>query len=103
MTAHSIYYSSASKFLSSTSPLVSPPQKQEEDLSEALSSIIDLMLHSYREQCKRLFTYLAENKHVKINDKKNEVIINGKTYNLICLVLDLIINYKRLESFYSHL
>jgi len=37
------------------------------------------MSQSYREQSKILLTYLAENEHVQIDDKKNEVLIQGKS------------------------
>ena len=60
-----------------------------------------MLPQSYREQSKRLLTYLAENE--QIDEKKNEVIIQGKPYNLIDLLSDLIANRKRVESFDEHL
>ena len=43
--------------------------KQEEDLFKVALSVLDLMPHSYREQSKKLLTYLAEKEHVPINRK----------------------------------
>ena len=57
------------------------------------------MPHSYHEQSKRLLTNLDEDEHLKIDDKKNEVLIHGKPYNLI----DLIAYRNRLEPCDSHL
>ena len=57
----------------------------------------------YRQQIKRLLTYLAENEHIQVDDKKNEVLIQGNSYNLIDFVSDLIANCKRLELFDCHL
>jgi len=48
-------------------------------------------------------TCLAENEYVQIDDKKKEVLIHGKSCNLIYLVSDLIANLKRHESFNSRL
>ena len=42
--------------------------KQDEDLSKALSSFVDQVLHLYREQNKRLLTYCTENEHLQIDD-----------------------------------
>ena len=36
---------------------------------KVLSSVVDLMPQSYREQSKRLLTHLAENEHVQIDDE----------------------------------
>jgi hypothetical protein len=41
---------------------------------------------------KKFLTYFAENE--QIDEKRNEVIIKGKTYNLIDLLSDLIANHK---------
>ena len=59
------------------------------------------MPQSYREKSKRLLAYLAENE--QIDEKKNEFIIQGKPYNLIDLLSDLIVNRKRVESYAEHL
>ena len=56
------------------------------------------MVYSCREESKRLLTYLAESKHVKIDDKKSDVNNPRKTYSLIYLVSDLIANHKRPKS-----
>ena len=53
--------------------------KHEEDLFKALSSLVNLIHQSYREQNKSVLTYLAENEHVQIDDKRNVVIIHSKS------------------------
>jgi hypothetical protein len=71
---------------------------KKEDL---LTSVVDLVPPSYRQQSKRLLTYLAENEH--IDEKNNDVTIQGNSYNLIDFVSDLIAHRKRVESTDSHL
>jgi len=61
------------------------------------------MPHSSREESKRLLTYLIENEYAQNDDWKNEVLIHGKSYNLIDFTSDLIENHKRLKSFDSNL
>jgi len=61
------------------------------------------MPQSYRKQSKRLLTYLTENEHLKIDDKKNEVIIHDKSCSLIDFVSNLIAYRKWSKSFDSHL
>ena len=56
------------------------------------------MPHSYLEQSKRLWTCLAKNGHVQINDKEDEFIIKGKSYNFIDFISDLIANCTTLGS-----
>ena len=48
-------------------------------------------------------SWLISLKNEQIDEKKNEVIIKGKPYNLIDLWSDLIVNHKGLESVDSHL
>ena len=79
------------------------PLPKEDDLSKVLTSVADLMLHSYRDQYKRLLTYLTESEHVQINGSENQIIIRGKTNILLDLLSDLIKHRKRLVSFNSHL
>ena len=86
---------------SSSSTTIIP--KEEEDLSKVMTSVADLMPHSYREQCKRLLTYLNDSEHVQIDANGNQVVIHGKTYILLDLLSDLVTNRKRLVSFDSHL
>ena len=86
---------------SSSSSTIIP--KEEEDLSKVMTSVADLMPHSYREQCKRLLTYLNDSEHVQIDANGNQVVIHGKTYILLDLLSDLVTNRKRLVSFDSHL
>ena len=88
---------------SSTSSPIRSLKQQEGDLSKGLSSVVDRMPQSYHEQSKRLLTYLAESEHLPIDDKKNEVLVYGKIYNLIYLIYDVVMNCKRLESIDSHL
>ena len=64
-----------------------------------MASAVNLLPQSYGEECKRLLTYLAESEHIKMDGKKNEVVIHRKTYNLVDLTSDLIANCKRLASF----
>ena len=75
---------------------------KKEDLSKALSSVANRLLHSYPEQYKRLLICLPKNEYVENDDKKEGVISNGKIYNLIDLVSHLITNHRRLESLDTH-
>ena len=79
---------------SSSSSTIIP--KEEEDLSKVITSVADLMSHSYREQCKRLLTYLNDSEHAQIDANGNQVVIHGKTYILIDLLSDSVTNRKRL-------
>ena len=66
------------------------PNQEEKDISKGLLSFVELMPQSYQEPSKRLLTYLTENEHLKIDDKKNEVIIHDKSCSLIDFVSNLI-------------
>ena len=85
----------------STPPSLPPPK--EEDLPKVLTSIADLIPHSYREKRKRLMTYLTESQHFLIDTSGNEVIINVKTYILLDLLSGLTTNRKRSVLFYYYL
>ena len=51
----------------------------------------------YHKQRKRLFTYLAEDENLQIDDKKMEALIYDKSFNLIDLESDMIANRKYLK------
>ena len=63
------------------------------------------MPHSYREQSKRLITYLMESgqDHVQVDSNGKGIIIQGKSYNLLDLIYDMVVNRKGLLSFDAHL
>ena len=51
---------------------------------------------------KRFLTYLAENKHIHIDDTKSGAIIHGDSYNSDDLLLDLVTNHKRRKTPVCH-
>jgi hypothetical protein len=78
---------------------------KKEEMDSTVSSIGNLMLHSYREQSKQLITYLMENgqDHIQVDSNGKWIIIQGKSYNLLDLMYDMVTNRKGLLSFDSHL
>ena len=63
------------------------------------------MPHSYREQSKRLLTYLMESgqDHIQVDSNGKGIIIQGKSYNLLDLMYDMVTNRKGLLSFDTRL
>jgi phosphoribosyl 1,2-cyclic phosphodiesterase len=70
-----------------------------------VSSIGNLLPHSYREHSKRVLTYLIESgqDHIKVDSNGKQLIIQGKSYNLLDLIYYMVTNRKGLLSFDSHL
>ena len=61
------------------------------------------MPHSYREQSKRLLTYLLESDQIQVESNGERIIIQGKSYNLLDLMYDMVTNRKGLLSFDTRL
>jgi hypothetical protein len=76
-------------------------QLKKEESDSIVSSIGNLMPHSYREQSKRLITYLMESgqDHIQVDRNCKGIIIQGKSYNLFVLIYDMVTNRKGLLSF----
>ena len=80
-------------------------QLKKEKLDSIVLKIGNLMPHSYREQSKRLLTYLMESgqDHIQVESNGKGIIIQGKRYNLLDLIYDMVTNRKGLLSFDTHL
>ena len=78
-------------------------QLKKEELDSIVLKIGNLMPHSYREQSKRLLAYLLESDHIQVESNGTGIIIQGKSYNLLDLIYDMVTNRKGLLSFDTHL
>ena len=78
-------------------------QLKKEELDSIVLKIGNLMPHSYREQSKRLLAYLLESDHTQVESNGAGIIIQGKSYNLLDLIYDMVTNRKGLLSFDTHL
>ena len=78
-------------------------QLKKEELDSIVLKIGNLMPHSYREQSKRLLIYLLESDQIQVESNGERIIIQGKSYNLLDLIYDMVTNRKGLLSFDTHL
>ena len=68
-----------------------------------MSWIGDLLPHSHREQSKRVLTYFTGSEHNQADSKGKQIIIQGKSYNLLDLLNDMVTDRKGHLSFDNHL
>jgi len=85
------------------SPAAVGTQLKKEELDSIVLKIGNLMPLSYREQSKRLLTYLLESGEIQVESNGERIIIQGKSYNLLDLMYDMVTNRKGLLSFDTHL
>jgi len=78
-------------------------QLKKEELDSIVLKIGNLMPHSYREQSKRLLIYLLESDQIQVESNGERIIIQGKSYNLLDLMYDMVTNRKGLLSFDTRL
>ena len=78
-------------------------QLKKEELDSIVLKIGNLMPHSYREQSKRLLIYLLESGQIQVESNGERIIIQGKSYNLLDLMYDMVTNRKGLLSFDTRL
>jgi len=78
-------------------------QHKEDSLCHGLSWIGDLLPHSHREQSKRVLTYFTGSEHNQADSKGKQIIIQGKSYNLLDLLNDMVTDRKGHLSFDNHL
>jgi len=85
------------------SPAAVRTQLKKEELDSIVLKIGNLMPHSYREQSKRLLIYLLESDQIQVESNGERIIIQGKSYNLLDLMYDMVTNRKGLLSFDTRL
>jgi len=85
------------------SPAAAGTQLKKEELDSIVLKIGNLMPLSYREQSKRLLIYLLESGQIQVESNGERIIIQGKSYNLLDLMYDMVTNRKGLLSFDTHL
>ena len=73
-----------------TSPQDSAVQSKEKELNSIVSKIGNLLPLTYREQSKRVLSYLmletAAEHQVRVDSTGKRIIIQGKSYNLVNLI-----------------
>jgi hypothetical protein len=78
-------------------------QSMEKELNSIVTSIGKLLPNTYREQSKKLLTYLilesGDDYQVQVDSTGKRIITQGKSYNVLNLVCDMVTNRKRLLSF----
>ena len=80
-------------------------QSKEKELNSIVLKIGNLLPLSYREQSKRVLSYLMSESgdQVQVDSIGKRIIIRGKSYNLVDLICDMVTNRKGLLSFDDNL
>ena len=82
-------------------------QSKEKELNSIVLKIGNLLPLTYREQSKRVLSYLmletGDEHQVQVESTGKRIIIQGKSYNLVDLICDMVTNRKGLLSFDNNL